>query len=115
MPDPDLRVSGSTVLATVAGTVTGTVKLGPGLNNDRGPASWHVTGVIVTSSRAGVAPIPRLTIVDEVGIVKGVSYDGSFDSGGCDIRMIRNQFLLATWVGGQVGDVVSMTLSGKKR
>jgi hypothetical protein len=112
---PDLSVSGSATLATVAGTVTGSVTLGPGLNNDRGPASWHVTGVIVNSSRAGIAPIPQLIITDETGVIKGISYDGSFDSGACDIRMIRGQFLKATWTAGTVGDVVRMTLSGTKQ
>jgi hypothetical protein len=112
---PDLRVSGSTTLATIAGVVTGTVTLGPGRNGDRGPATWTVTGVIIRSSRPGVAPIPRLVITDENGTDAGISYDGSFDSGGCNIPMIRGQFLTATWTGGSAGDVVSMTLSGTKQ
>lgn len=112
---PDLRVSGSATLATVGGVVTGTVTLGPGRNNDRGPANWHVTGVIAQSSRPGVAPIPRLVVVDEVGTTLGISYDGSFDSGGCDIRMGRGQFLAATWTAGANGDVVTLTLSGTKQ
>lgn len=115
MKDPDLSVSGSTVLASVGGVVTGNVTLGPGRNNDRGPATWHVTGVIVQSSRPGVGPIPRVLVVDEVGASQGVSYDGSFDSGRADHNMIRGQFLSATWTGGLVGDVVTMTLSGTKK
>jgi hypothetical protein len=111
----DLSAAGSVVLATVAGTVTGTVTLGPGRNGDRGPANWTVTGVIVSSTRPGVAPIPRVTIINEIGVIKGVTYDGSFDSGACVIRMTRNQFLMATWVGGANGDVVTMTLSGTKQ
>jgi hypothetical protein len=116
MKDPDLSTSGSAVLATIGGVVgTGTVTLGPGRNNDRGPASWKVTGVIVSSSRPGTAPIPRLVITDEVGVIRGISYDGSFDSGACEINMIRGQFLTATWTAGQNGDVVTMTISGTKR
>jgi hypothetical protein len=111
----DLSVSGSAVLATVSGVVTGSVTLGPGRNNDRGPATWKVTGVIVASSRPGVAPIPRLIITDETGVTKGISYDGSYDSGPCDINLTRGQFLTATWTAGANGDVVTMTLSGTKQ
>jgi hypothetical protein len=112
----DLSVSGSVTLATVAGVVgVGTVTLGPGRNNDRGPAYWAVTGVIVSSSRPGTAPIPRLVITDETGVIKGISYDGSFDSGACEINLTRGQFLTATWTAGANGDVCTMTLSGTKR
>lgn len=109
-----LSVTGTVTLATVAGVVTGTVRVGPGLNGERGTSGWKVTGVIVRTSRPGVAPIPRVTIVDQLGIDQGVSYDGSFDQGPCDISLVVGQYLAVTWTGGLAGDVGTVTLSGTR-
>lgn len=110
----ELSASGSVTLANVGGTVTGSVTLGPGLGSDRGSARWHVTGVIVKTTRPGVAPIPNVQVLDQIGIAQGVSYDGSFDQGPCDIPLQRGGFLTITWTGGQVGDVATAILSGTK-
>lgn len=111
----DLNVDLTVALANVGGTVTGTVILGPGLNGDRGPATWIVTGVITKTNRPGSAPIPRVEVFRENGISQGVSYDGSFTQGPCDITLIRSQFLRAVWTGGTVGDIATLTLSGTKK
>jgi hypothetical protein len=118
MSGKPLNVSGSTALALVSGVVTGTVTLGPGLNNDRGPAFWNVTGVITKTSRPGVAPIPRVEVfldTADSGNSQGVSYDGSFSQGPTDIGMIRGQKLIAVWTGGTVGDTATFILSGTKQ
>lgn len=114
-----LNISGSVTLALSGGVVTGRVVLGPGQNGDRGPASWTVTGVITKTTRPGVAPIPRVEVfLDDVntpGNSQGVSYDGSFDQGPCDIPMSRGQLLTAVWTGGSAGDVATFILSGTKQ
>lgn len=115
---PPLNVFGNVTLALVSGVVTGRVTLGPGLNGNRGPATWRVTGVITKTTRPGVAPIPRVEVfldVADSGNSQGVSYDGSFDQGPCDIPMVRGQQLIAVWTGGSVGDVATMVLSGTQR
>lgn len=110
---PDLHVAGSTTL----GASGGVVELGPGLNGDRGPATWNVTGVIITSDRPGQSPIPRVIIYRNIigGRIEGTSYDGSFDQGGCDITLGRGESLIAEWSGGQIGDSVTLTLTGTKQ
>jgi hypothetical protein len=113
-----LTASGTATLATVSGVVTGSVTLGPGLNNDRGPATWNVTGVITKSNRPGTAPIPRVEVFQDTtdsGNSQGISYDGSFDQGPCDINLIRGQKLIAVWTGGSVGDIVTFIVSGTKQ
>jgi hypothetical protein len=114
-----LNASGSVTLATVAGVVTGRVTLGPGLNGDRGPATWHVTGVIAKTTRPGVAPIPRVEVFQDdanvAGNSQGVTYDGSFNQGPCDIKLIRGQSLIAVWTGGSPGDIATFILSGTKQ
>lgn len=112
-----LNISGNVTLALSGGVVTGRVTLGPGLNGDRGPATWNVTGVITKTTRPGVAPIPRVEVfldTTDAGNSQGVTYDGSFDQGPCDIAMIRGQQLIAVWTGGTVGDVATLILSGTK-
>lgn len=113
-----LNISGTVTLALSGGVVTGSVTLGPGLNGDRGPATWNVTGVITKTTRPGVAPIPRVEVfldVADSGNSQGVSYDGSFDQGPCEIGMVRGQKLIAVWTGGTVGDVATLVLSGTKQ
>jgi hypothetical protein len=115
---PTLSAAGSVTLATVSGTVTGSVTLGPGQNNDRGPATWNVTGVIVKTTRPGTAPIPRVEVfldTTDSGNSQGVTYDGSFSQGPCDIKLVRGQKLIAVWTGGTAGDIATMVLSGTKQ
>lgn len=118
MPKP-LNVSSSVTLATVSGVVTGSVTLGPGLNGDRGPATWNVTGVIVKTNKPGVAPIPRVEVFQDDALApgnsQGVTYDGSFSQGPCDIPLVRGQKLIAVWTGGTVGDVATFIISGTKQ
>lgn len=109
-----LSVTGTATLALVSGVVTGQVTLGPGVGGERGTTGWKVTGVIVRTSRPGVAPIPRVTVVDQLGVDQGVSYDGSFDQGPCDINLVVGQFLVVTWTGGLAGDTGTVTLSGTR-
>jgi hypothetical protein len=45
---------------------------------------------------------------------QGLSYDGSFAQGRCDITLSRGQKLICQWSGGQSGDRASMTLTGEK-
>jgi hypothetical protein len=116
----DLNKSGSAVFATVAGVVTASVTLGPGQNNDRGPASWVITGVITKTNRPGVAPIPRVEVflddVQDPGASQGITYDGSFSQGPCNIPLTRGQRLIAVWTGaaGNVGDIATFIVSGTK-
>jgi hypothetical protein len=116
---PDLNAGGQATLASIGGIVTATVTVGPGRNGDRGPATWNVTGVIVKSSRPGRAPIPRVEVFQDDGLnplaSQGVTYDGSFSQGGCNINLVRGQALIATWTGGQVGDTVYLVVSGTKQ
>jgi hypothetical protein len=93
----------------------GTVSVGP--DAARGPANWRVNGVILQTTRPGVAPIPRAQVyLDDqtAGQSQGLSYDGSFAQGSCDITLTRGQKLICTWTGGQAGDVATMTLTGEK-
>ena len=107
-----LQASGSVTLNASGG---GTLSLGP--DGSRGPANWRVNGVILQTSRPGVAPIPRAQVYLDDAVAaqsQGLSYDGSFAQGACDIVMVRGQKLICTWTGGQSGDVASMTLTGEK-
>lgn len=102
----------TTLNAAGAGTVT----LGPD-QAGRGPANWHVTGVILLSSRPGVAPIPRAVVYEtsvDASHLQGLSYDGSFAQGVADLTLTRGQTLVCNWTGGQAGDVVSLTATGEK-
>lgn len=100
---------------TLGASGSGTVSVGP--DASRGPATWRVNGVILQTTRPGVAPIPRAQVYldDSVaGQSQGLSYDGSFAQGSCDITLTRGQKLICTWTGGQSGDVATMTLTGEK-
>jgi len=108
-----LNVAKSTTLQTVAGTVTGTVELGP----DRGAPYWNVTKMMVRTSRPGRAPIPTCTVYlneQAPDADQGSTYDGSRDESDCDIDVVRGQHLLAVWTGGQVGDTATLSLTGWK-
>lgn len=108
-----LNVAKRVTLATVSGTVTGTVELGP----DDGAPFWNVTKMMVYTSRPGRAPIPACTVyLDEQTDrgQQGSTYDGSRDESDCDIDMSRGQHLYVVWTGGQAGDVATLSLTGWK-
>jgi hypothetical protein len=110
----------STTLDLNTGTVgtldasgAATLELGP----DRGRPNWRVTTVLLKSSRPGEAPIPRAEVyLDsmDAGNRKGLTYDGSFASGACDIPVTRGQHLICQWTGGQAGDTVEFTINGEQ-
>lgn len=103
----DLDRTGTVVLDASG---NGTVSLGP--DSSRGPATWTVDTVIWITSRPGKAPVPRITVITNTGDPKCVSYDGSFGQGTGSANLTRGQSLVATWTGGQAGDVASFTVSG---
>lgn len=97
---------------TLGATGAGTATLGP----NAGKAHWHVTGVIVQTTRPGEAPVPRVQVyLDQAtpGNSQGLTYDGSFNQGGCDLEVVRGQNLIAAWAGGQSGDVATITVTGE--
>lgn len=105
----------SVTLALVGGVVTGTVELGP--DGSKGPANWRVDGVIIQTTRPGAAPIPRAQVYLNDASPEnsqGLSYDGSFAQGACDITLSRGQKLVCVWTGGQVGDLAYMTVTGER-
>lgn len=108
-----LQVGNNVVLDATGG---GRITLGP--NSSAGPANWHVTGVIVQTNRPGLAPVPSVKIYLDVvsnDNIQGMAYDGSFTpSRSADVKMVRGQFLIAVWAGGQAGDIASLTLTGEK-
>jgi len=104
---------GTTVTLNAAGS--GTARIGP--DSSRGPAVWIIDGVILTNGRPGQAPIPRVQVyVDSISPAnrQGLSYDGSFAQGKCDIRLTRGQQVLAVWDAGQSGDICEFTVTGWK-
>lgn len=104
----------ATAQVTLDASGAGTVTLGPGISPDRSSLRWLVTGVVVQTSRPGTPPIPRVTVVDQIGRTVGVSYDGSFDQGAASEPLKRGEYLTVTWSGGQAGDVATVTVSGSK-
>ena len=116
MADKPRPVLNAAVSVTLNASGAGTVELGP--DNARGPANWRVTGVILLTNRPGVAPIPRAVVYQDdpsnPANVQGLSYDGSFAQGRCDITLTRGQKLICQWSAGQSGDRASMTLTGEK-
>lgn len=100
---------------TLNASGAGTVSLGP--SSAMGPAIWHVDGVILQTSRPGQAPIPRAVVYlndSTANNSQGLSYDGSFAQGSCDIQLTRGQQLVCAWTGGQAGDIATLTLTGEK-
>lgn len=101
---------------TLDASGNGTATIGP--NTAKGPATWTVSGVILTTSRPGVAPIPRCAVyLDQTNAsgLQGISYDGSFNQGAAsDLEMSRGQNLIAVWTGGAAGDTANITVTGTK-
>lgn len=102
-------------IVTLNASGAGTASIGP--DSARGPAVWLIDGVILTNGRPGQAPIPRVQVyIDTVSPAnrQGLSYDGSFAQGKCDIRLTRGQQIIAVWASGQSGDVCEFTVTGWK-
>lgn len=115
MPEPVRSTLNIGTTITLDATGGGTATLGP--DSARGPATWHVTGVIVQTDRPGQAPIPRAVVyLDEQSAsgTQGLSYDGSFAQGSCDLKLTRGQKLICVWSSGQSGDQASLTITGEK-
>lgn len=90
------------------------LEVGPGA---AGKQNWRVTSVLLKSSRPGKAPIPRAEVwldSQDAQSQQGLTYDGSFASGHCDITMTRGQVLIVQWTGGQQGDTVQFTVNGSQ-
>lgn len=112
MPDTIDLTKGIQGILDSSGALT--LRLGPAA---KGKQNWRVTTVILKSSRPGKAPIPRAEVyldTEDVNGQKGLTYDGSFASGQCDMTLSRGQEIICTWTGGQVGDTVYMTLNGEQ-
>lgn len=102
-------------LVTLDASGNGTARVGP--DSQRGPANWTVDGVILTNGRPGQTPIPRAQVyvdTESAANRQGLTYDGSFAQGRCDIQLTRGQALLAVWSGGQAGDRCEFTVTGWK-
>lgn len=112
--DRRYRLSAGRVV-TLDASGGGTARIGP--DAVRGPATWHVNGVILKTSRPGEAPIPRAEVyIDRIApeAIQGITYDGSFAPGECDFTITRGQVVIVVWTGGQSGDVASVTVTGEK-
>lgn len=103
--------------ASVTLDVSGNGNASIGPQNMPGTQSWHITGVILKTSRKGLAPVPScevyLDTIDPSNL-QGVTYDGSFNQGACDITMIQGQRLIGVWTGGQLGDLATIVVSGTR-
>lgn len=102
-------------VVTLDASGAGIARVGP--DSVRGPANWHVTGVILKTSRPGQAPVPRAEVyVDRISpeCLQGITYDGSFAPGRCDFTIARGQTVIVVWSGGQSGDTASATITGEK-
>lgn len=115
MPEPVRSTLNLGTTITLNASGGGTATLGP--DSSRGPANWHVTGVIVQTNRPGLAPVPRVVVYlneQSASGTQGLSYDGSFAQGSCDLMVTRGQSIICVWSGGQSGDQASLTLTGEK-
>jgi hypothetical protein len=111
VPDTIDLNSGKVGVLDASGSAT--LEIGP----DRGRTNWRVTTILLKSSRPGLAPIPRAEVyldAMDAGSRKGLTYDGSFASGACDILVTRGQHLICHWTGGQAGDSVEFTVNGEQ-
>lgn len=99
--------------SVVGGDGRARVELGP----DSGPPYWTVTKVVVGTSRPGKAPVPTLDLYLDTEDSNGwqdTTYDGSRDASDVDIDIQRGQHLIAIWSGGEPGDIVTLSVSGRK-
>lgn len=108
----NLLAGASTVLDASG---NGRIELGP--QNQPGSQGWNVTGLLIKTSRSGIAPIPSCDVyldnIDPTSLV-AVMYDGSRNQGAGEQKLSMGQRLIAIWTGGQSGDVATMVLSGTR-
>jgi hypothetical protein len=116
--DVQLRQSGS---VTLDANGNGTVTLGP---LPRGPAYWHVTGLIAQTTRVvggqvvsagGLAPIPKFQVYRNQATADnslGLTYDGSFTTAQADEQITRGETLLFVWTGGAANDIATVVVTG---
>lgn len=103
---------------TLDASGNGTLRLGPDIS--RGPATWNLDGLLWGTTRggvaaAGLAPIPRVQVFLDQADPSGLqaqSYDGSFGDAPGTLALNRGSTLIATWTGGQAGDIASLTVTG---
>lgn len=110
MPDTINLTRGAT--GVLDGNGSAVLSIGP---SAAGRQNWRVTSVLLKSSRPGQAPVPRAEVwldSQDVNSQQGLTYDGSFASGHCDITLQRGQELICEWTGGQAGDSVQFTVCG---
>lgn len=117
MPPQERRATlQASASVTLDASGTGQVALGP--QDARGPARWDVDGIIVQTTRPGVAPIPRVQVylgdTATPANSQGLTYDGSFNQGRVSLVVTRGDRLIFRWTGGQAGDVATATVTGTK-
>lgn len=115
MAEPRRYPLNKAVTVTLNASGSGTATLGP--DAGRGPANWSVDGVILQTNRPGQAPVPRAVVYlddQSSGSTQGLTYDGSFAQGRCNILVVRGQQIIVTWTGGQAGDTATVTVTGEK-
>lgn len=106
----DLSLSAQTVV-TLDAAGAGTASITP--DTSPGPAYWHVTELVLLSTRPGAAPIPRgVVYLDQA--LQGTTYDASFNTGSCDLSMQRGQTLFVHFSGGLLGDEITVAVIGTK-
>lgn len=101
--------------SVTATTTTATVSLGPA--DRRGGTTWAIDSLIWQTSRPGVAPVPRVQLFQDHTDPGGVlvnSYDGSFGQAVGDLEISTGSTIIAIWTGCQIGDVCSLTVTGKR-
>lgn len=109
----DLNAANSVTL-NAAGA--GTVELGP--SNTGGPPYWVIDTVLLTTNRPGLGPVPRAMVYLDVvapSNLQGITYDASFGTAAANSLAVgRGQKLIAVFSGGQLGDIASLTVVGKR-
>ncbi|WP_371591260.1 hypothetical protein [Streptomyces sp. NBC_00470] len=106
---------------TVTAAADGSARASIGPDSGKGPATWNVATVGVRNenvARRGQTPIPSANIYldqdDSAGWMSG-TYDGSFDTDSAlNATLGRGQVLICVWAGAQVGDRLTLSVSGTK-
>lgn len=113
-----VQVLNDSVTATASAAGAATATIGP--DSAKGPARWNVTRIGVRNeniARRGQIPVPSCNVYQDAespnGLVDG-TYDGSFDFADCDLSLQRGQTLIAVWAGAQVGDKLTLSVTGTK-
>lgn len=97
------------VTCTLNAAGAGIAVIGP----DQGMPYWKVANVILLSSRPGVAPVPRAVVAVDSSL-QGLTYDASFNAATCDLELTRGQHIFVEFIGGLLGDVITVAVVGIK-